>query len=390
MNNRFLKGGAKSGLGSAMRGRLAEIDMLRGYAVAMVVFLHLNLSNPYRGLVVQGILRSTDMAVGVDLFFVISGFVICRALSDLWDVETAADARRLKNFPLIFYRKRFARLWPASALWLVLNVVLAGLFHGSPFWPVPLLVAVKAVFGFVYLYNFQELRDPGPLGYFWSLSVEWQFYLLLPLFLLFVRNNFYRVGLLIAALAVSVVAQPGGANWQFLRFDGLVFGILLYVLLDRLELAVPRYRVLEQRLFRPLVTLALLLAVMVVPAYVADRRIGFVFANALGAVLVALAATDRGYISGLGIAPLVRWLGSRSYSIYLVHMPVVLSLESYDFFDWPAPHANHRVNFELGWYYGVSIVLIALFAELTYRWIELPSHRASRAIGYEPAFKRAA
>ena len=38
-----------------MRGRLAEIDMLRGYAVAMVVFLHLNLSNPYRGWVVLGI-----------------------------------------------------------------------------------------------------------------------------------------------------------------------------------------------------------------------------------------------------------------------------------------------------------------------------------------------
>ncbi len=374
-----------------MRGRLAEIDMLRGYAVAMVVFLHLNLSNPYRGWVVLGIMQSTDMAIGVDLFFVISGFVICRALGELWDVETAVDARRLKNFPLTFYRKRFARLWPASALWLVLNVVLAGLFYGSPFWPPPLLVAVKAMFGFVYLYNFQELRDPGPLGYFWSLSLEWQFYLLLPLFLLFVRNNIYRLGLLIAALAVSVWTMPGGWGWQYFRFDGLIFGILLYVLLDRLEIVVPRYRALEHWLFRPLVTLALLLAVMVVPPYVADGRIGFVFANALGAVLVALAAADRGYVSSLGLGPLVRWLGSRSYSIYLVHMPVVLSLESYYRFYWPPPRANHRINFELGWYYGVSILLIALFAELTYRWVELPSHRASRAIRYDtPALKRAA
>ena len=363
-------------------GRLAEIDLLRGYAVALVLWLHLDLTDPLKGPVVLGTLNATEMGLGVDLFFIISGYVISRALASLWAVRTMAQALTLKDFPLVFYRRRFARLWPATALWLLLVVVLDFIFTGRSLWPPLQLVIAKAIFGLVYLSNFEEVRDPGPLGYFWSLSVEWQFYLLFPLLLLLVRKDSARLAVLGLALALSIWLQPDGILWHFLRFDGLAFGILLYVLLHRLELSVPHYRIFRNQLQRQAATLVLLVAIVVVPKYFPVPRLGYTVACGLGTVLVGMAALDRGYIGTFGFGWLVRWLGSRSYSIYLVHMPVILSVLAVD--------EGLRPRLGPGWllqpqirYWWISLLCIAIAAELTYRLVERPSHRASATIRTE-------
>lgn len=366
-----------------MAKRLSEIDSLRGYAVALVVFLHLNLLDPRRPHAIGELLGHTDMGTGVDLFFVISGLVISMALAPLWRACTGENALALKNVPLRFYQKRFIRLWPAAAFWLCANIALASIFHARTIWPNPAAVALKALSGLVYLYNFQELGNNGPLGYFWTLSVEWQFYLLLPVLLLLVRADTWRLAVLGAAYAALLYWQPGGPLWWLFRFDGLVFGVLLYVLLARLGIEIPHYASLRHGVLRAAVTLGLLAAMITAPRFVPDNRLGVVFANGLATPLVALAAADRGYVSTLGLPRLVGWLGARSYSIYLAHIPAIMAVLACLQLAARSGHVLPAGVFNLV-FYGAGITLTALCAEPTYRWLERPSHHASQHIPLLP------
>jgi peptidoglycan/LPS O-acetylase OafA/YrhL len=344
------------------------------------VFLHLNLFNPFPSAFVSGVLHMTEMSVGVDLFFVISGFVISMALAPLWNVRTSQDAFGFRDLPLRFYQKRFIRLWPAATLWLVLNLGLAALFRGHSGWPGTGDAFVKLVSGIVYLYNFQEYTRNSSLGYFWSLSVEWQFYLLFPILLLFVRNDILRLAIPFAALCLMVWFQPGGPLWWLFRFDGIPFGILVYVLFFRMGITIPAYRSLERRVFRHVLTATLIVAIAFTPRFGFSGRFGAVIASAFCCVPVALAATNRGYITALGLGPVVSWLGSRSYSIYVAHIPVAMSVVS--LFEiarskYPALQHPHNAGYA---YYIICVAMIALVSELTYRFVEMPSHRASQSI----------
>ena len=102
------------------------------------------------------------------------------------------------------------------------------------------------------------------------------------------------------------------------------------------------------------------------------QRFRIVIASLLACVLVALAAEDKRYIGTFGLYPFFAWAGSRSYSIYLAHLPIlsfVWSLQN------TFPHLRGSP-----FYYVASVTLSALAAELTFRLVEKPSHAASRRI----------
>ena len=359
--------------------------MLRGYSVALVVFLHLNLLCPFPNGVIARVLRTTEMSIGVDMFFVISGFVISRSLAPLWDVRTVADVAAMRDVPLSFYQKRFVRLWPTATTWMALSVVLCIPFRGHAGWPDTGRTFVKLVSGMVYLYNFQEAAANSALGYLWSLSVEWQFYLLFPLLLLFVRHDGLRLAVAFAALLLTVWFQPGGPVWWLFRFDGLPFGILLYVLLIRLGITLPEYRSLRRGICRHLLTGTLIVAAVLLPRFGFNPRFAFMLASGFCCVPVALAAANRGYITGLGIRPVISWLGSRSYSIYVAHIPAIMSVISiFEILRRSHPALWHlqvtAFRYVLLGYYVLSAATIAVASELTYRLVERPSHRASQRI----------
>ncbi len=204
-----------------MKGYLPTLDGWRALAVAAVIVCHAGgtIAPEWRWLTVKG-------AVGVDVFFAISGLLICGRLLEEWKAEGGVDLGA-------FYTRRAFRILPAY--WFYLGAA-ALLVH-----PAPRDLAACLLFVRNYL--------PAPAnwftGHFWSLAVEEHFYMLLPGALYFLGPRRLRIALPAAALAIAVwrmvdfrwhvlTAHIPGVSFLMrtdIRLDGLLWGAFAAVVL---------------------------------------------------------------------------------------------------------------------------------------------------------------
>jgi peptidoglycan/LPS O-acetylase OafA/YrhL len=209
-----------------------DIDGLRALAVLAVIFYHFNeksLPNGY---------------LGVDIFFVVSGYVITSSLYQL-------PGGTLGDFLLGFYARRIKRLVPAMALCAAISAILIRLFNPAP--AVTIKTGLTALFGLSNLYLFRAARfyfaDSSKLNIFtntWSLGVEEQFYLIFPLiFWLLVRPGHRRsvmfplaigtmsLASLLLFIRLSDINQPAAFFMMPARFWELGAGCLLFTIHGR-------------------------------------------------------------------------------------------------------------------------------------------------------------
>lgn len=279
-------------------GHRAELDGIRGIAVGVVVLAHAGTF----GFSVGGI-------VGVELFFVLSGFLISTLLLE-------ADAIDLRSF----YARRARRLLPALVVLLLVSGVVAAILGDQAS-----LAGVGA--GATYVSNIArtESVDLGWLAHLWSLAVEEHFYLAWPVVVIALGRRPRAVGL---AAAVGLVASVGwrlhlletGASWDRIyngtdtRITGILLGALLAALV-RNGLRVPSAPVG-----------AGLLLWLMLPGSIAwtdPFGIGFLAVDVAAAVLI-LGVVSRP-AAALRWGPLV-WLGQVSYAAYLWHVPIFEAL----------------------------------------------------------------
>jgi len=346
--------------------RNGEIDYLRAYAVLAVVVLHV-FGTTYPTFMDSaawpGIKYAFD--AGVDIFFVISGFVISDAYRRL-------SAKGLRGGELYkeFMVRRIVRLWPASTFWLLICLAGSIVFYQQHYFPDPEETFNKVLSGIIYTYNITEFTKPSILGYFWSLSVEWQFYLILPAILLLPFQR--RLSLLIAGFILLSFWHPGGSGWWMFRFDGILIGMIIYELLDQkiLQRFIPGN---IGGLASAILTAVILLEIFVAGHYIDAGYLGLSVQCLLAGALVAFSSQERGLVSAFGMHSLMRWVGLRSYSIYLCHIPVVLTVISI----WK------MLDIDGGWIRAsaVSVVTIAICSELSYRALEqFGSKKARKSI----------
>lgn len=303
---------------------MPALDGLRGVAILMVLAFH----SPFAKRVPGGF-------VGVDVFFVLSGFLITALLLDEW--RTSGTAR----LPA-FFARRALRLLPAlacflAAVWLLVEIVPAdpSISH------LPLersLIVGPTLKTLAYVANwglaFERHRWPDVFAHLWSLSIEGQFYLLwAPLLIVLLRRRIALVHILIGVLAFTVVASV----WRgvvFLdaksyarpffssdtRLAGLFTGVAVAITLSLLR---PRPRrwlgVLAWPCFGVLGACVALLHYKEAPAYLG----GLTVVHLVSAMLVAgaLLAPNSWAARALAAPPLT-WLGRLSYSMYLCHYPI--------------------------------------------------------------------
>lgn len=221
--------------------RIPELDGIRGLAIGMVVFSHyiIQVGFPPRGSFLWYVLLPGRLGwAGVDLFFVLSGFLIGGIL---------LDARGSNNYFQVFYTRRFFRIVPIYALLLCCFFSLSHLNAAGVFPKLPWITegALPWYSYALFLQNFWmafgNVWGPAIISITWSLAVEEQFYLTLPLVVRFFSKK-RLVQILVEGLAVALILRIGlyclwpnlSHSWFVLmpcRADALLFGVLAAIAL---------------------------------------------------------------------------------------------------------------------------------------------------------------
>lgn len=331
-----------------------HIDGLRTVAVMSVVLFHADVSWLSGGF------------TGVDIFFVISGFLITSLI-----VKELEEGR----FSLLsFYKRRALRILPAY-LAMIAVVVVASWFLLFPEESRALgrsIVAASLFVSNIYFWRTSGYFDPAvetaPLLHTWTLSVEEQFYILLPLFLILVAGWFARrfalaiLAVSAASFAISIwgVQFRGEATFYLLPTRIWEFGVGALAAVTALGARPVGGQGL--RLGLALTGIGLILWSMLM----LNGEMRFPGPNALypvfGAVLLIAFAEGNAVGRGLSTGPMV-YIGKISYSLYLWHWPVIVFWKMY-----LAP--------ELGLADMIAVVaLSALLAAFSYHYIEQPFRR---------------
>jgi peptidoglycan/LPS O-acetylase OafA/YrhL len=292
-----------------MRHKILQLDAVRGVAI-IVVILH-NQSAQYPSLHLERLFANGWM--GVDLFFVLSGFLITGILLD-----TKQSAGYFKNF----YARRCLRIWPLYYsliffMFVVVPIVRPSEAHtvfdkSSPWWAYPL-----------FLQNFlipMPTNATGPLAVTWSLAIEEQFYLVWPLVVRYVSSA------QLARIAVSVICvSPALRLWLsfydvdlytnvFCRLDGLMAGAFLAVTVRANKFSPAKF-------VKPAwISFIIALPLAFVTEALGERWIVFSFTALASASFIYLAlfsgqkSLQRTLTNGFLV-----YTGTISYGLYLLH-----------------------------------------------------------------------
>jgi len=335
-----------------------EIDGLRAFAVIAVIINHFN----------KDILPSGYL--GVDIFFVISGFVITSSL-------LGRESKNFGDFLSGFYERRIKRLVPALVVFVLATSLLICLFNPNP--QLALRTGIASLFGLSNLYllrqstdYFAEATELNPFVHTWSLGVEEQFYLLFPFLIWFsgfgrqtargARNLFWIVGTLSIASVISYVYlsqvnQPASYFLMPPRFWEMSAGCLVFLALHRRAWIGDHLQKIPPLLLGIAIIGVLFLPVsLAVPATFSIVVLTGLLIGSLrpGNIVFNFLTLDK-----------VVYVGLISYSLYLWHWGV-LSISR-----WTIGIHWWSVLIQLGLMFGIAIA--------SYKYIENPFRRSSWA-----------
>ncbi len=370
--------------------RLPGLDGLRGIAVLAVIIYHADIS-----LLVGGFL-------GVDVFFVLSGFLITSLLIDELTRTNTVDRAR-------FYIRRIRRLMPALFLVLFFSVLVSGLFVLDAAYHVrrDLPWAITFVLNWSYLFfeqsYFVNISRPPLLQHLWSLSVEEQFYVIWPIMLIGlykvkIGKLSPRVKIFIASSALAIASTawmahlsisngfpiPNDPSRVYFGTDTHAMGLLV----GCAAAALWRSERLSEKLTPDRAAAMNGLGLLSIAGlayfflFVSELneflyRGGFLVLSILTAILIVVAA-HPGLKFGQRLGnPVLKWFGDRSYGIYLWHWPIFVLMRSGIDIQWPDPVA-----------FVVKVAIVLVIADLSYRYVEMPIRNG--AIGSRLSIWRAA
>jgi peptidoglycan/LPS O-acetylase OafA/YrhL len=341
------------------------LDGLRAIAVLGVIAYHLNLDFIPGGL------------LGVGIFFVLSGYLITDILLSQW--------REHGRIALgDFWLRRFRRLLPGMLtmtavvmLWLLCTDssrlaslkgdILSGVTYISNWWYI-----------FHHVSYFESFGPPSPFGHFWSLAVEEQFYLIWPLLLIAAIMLFKRKGWLVVFIIVAAELSAGAMAIMYnpdldpsrvyygtdTRAFALLAGAALAVVWPSRKLSATLPGVNKLVLDAVGVAALAVLIYMMLNTSEYDSflyRGGMVLQAIAATILVAVLAHPSSFLARLIGAKPLRWIGERSYGMYLWHYPIIVLTS-------PAVDTGgaHPVRMLL------QVAATVVFASMSLKYIENP------------------
>ena len=360
---------AKNLTGKVGVRHIASIDGLRAIAVTAVVLYHLGISWIPGGF------------LGVDLFFVISGYVITRLILDSINQSSALDLRE-------FYAARLRRIYPAFIFMVVCTIIFIGVWAPEAIkrflsdLPYALTGSINWLLVARHQDYFEAIGRPPLLQHTWSLAVELQFYLIWPMILLtvlkyFGKKNIARIALLIAITSgvtlflVSLqLDQSNAQQVSHIYFGtdthslGLFLGSALAVswIPQNLSADIEKRAQDVVDAIGVVGLLGLIAAFLFIDESNASLyRIAFPLAGIFGClVIISLVHPASRFAPLISSAPF-RWIGQRSYGIYIWHWVI---------FQVTRPSVDLTGQ---SWaLYLARVLLVLALADISLRWVEIP------------------
>ena len=348
---------------------ISSIDGLRAIAVTAVVLYHLGISWIPGGF------------LGVDLFFVISGYVITRLILDSINQSSALDLRA-------FYAARLRRIYPGFLFMVVCTIIFIGVWAPEAIkrflsdLPFALTGTINWLLVARHQDYFETVGRPPLLQHTWSLAVELQFYLIWPIILLgvlkyFGKKNIARIALVIAIVSGTtlffVSLQLDQSNAQqishiYFGTDthslGLFLGSALAVSWIPQNLSAD----IEKRAQDVIDGIGVfgLLGLISTFLFIDESnaslyRIAFPLAGIFGClVIISLVHPASRFAPIISTAPF-RWVGQRSYGIYIWHWVI---------FQVTRPSVD--LSGQTWALYLARVLLVLALADISLRWVEIP------------------
>jgi peptidoglycan/LPS O-acetylase OafA/YrhL len=352
--------------------RIPALDGVRGFAILMVMLFHFTWFGPFTAQAMQagpvqkiGFMLALSGWMGVDLFFVLSGFLITGIL-----LKTRAEPDYFRKF----YLGRSLRIFPPYYLFLLSSIALL------PFLPAAWKMDRS---GYAWLATYLTNYQMGlhgwaafalPFQHFWSLAIEEQFYLAWPCLVLISNDKWLRrtcVAIIVAALAYRARSITGEHNLVLAytstlgRSDELAAGALL-------ALSVRKSGVdgISRQIHRIVIAVfsACLIAYFSVrPGLSSNDPLAILFMPlalmplSTSVIALCLRGDYPGFLRGIFSLPLLRLLGRYSYSLYIVHQPVMITLVGVGAFDVVRDRFGHAMLWGLlSQYLLPSLISLAL------------------------------
>ncbi|MDE7553450.1 acyltransferase family protein [Bacillus tropicus] len=344
---------------------MVGLDSLRGLAILGVILYHINFNWMPGGF------------LGVTVFFVLSGYLITDILAMEWKRNKRIDLKK-------FWLSRARRLLPGMLVMLVITLAWITIFHSSLLGKMrgDSLAALFYVSNWWYIYHklsyFDNFNQISPLNHFWSLAVEEQFYVVWPFI---ISLGFYYIkkqsrmilliclGAFASALAMAILYEPGvDPSRIYYGTDTRAFSLLIGAVL---ALVWPSNRlankIIPKARFILDVVGGIALIIILVMFWKTNQydpflyKGGMVLLSIATALLVANLAHPASRIAQfLRFRPL-RWVGVRSYGIYLWHYPILtLTTPKVNAGDFSLIRAT------------LQFLLIILIAQISWKFIEKP------------------
>jgi len=371
-------------------GRIPELDGLRGLAILLVILCHYvgDAVHAPLGFWVHRMLSLLTVGwSGVDLFFVLSGFLIGGIL---------LDARNAPHYFRAFYMRRIHRILPVYYSWLLIFAALGAtalwLLPGR--FPVEKRDLTQLPYYFLFLQNMrydQTLFQWVWLSMMWSLAVEEQFYLVTPPLIRFLSRR-RLITVLVATICLVPVLRLLALKYLALgsyiavlatpcRADALAFGVLVAVAwrTEWFREFLETHRVAMQRVLLGMAfVLAGLLWWLAHPVSVVTVLIGYTWLAAFYSCLLVVAISQTtGWVAGVFRWRALRALGTVSYCLYVVHATI------HQFAHFLLLHARPQVYNAK----GVAVTVLALAVSLTvvglsWKYFEKPLIRRGHSYSY--------
>ena len=338
-----------------------DIQVLRGVSVLLVVIFHTR-----QALMPNGY-------IGVDIFFLISGFVLWPQINNLFFKRDKALS--LSNQPeekigyLKFLKRRYDRLIPTFVISLIINLSILLVLSSYSIHKNMSLQAISSMFfignlGAETLVGNYFSPQPNPFMHLWSLSAEWQIYIFAPILIVLLKKLFpikFTLALLLISalnLLIQILFELSINSYysSFSRIWEFYFGVLTAIYLRKFSLSINSFQLLVIRLIG-------ILSLMII---ISPFEIRVIFSQFLGVIFfISFLISSPPIYTRINIVLL--WLGDRSYSIYLYHFPLIyLLLQS--------PVSPSTFSFQV---LGTTVSLIStlIIANWSYTKIEIPSIR---------------